>query len=91
MRKQRKLTVWLHAPHEMADIREGRHSLHFGNYWDFHPGCYGPEMVFADGSKIDFSKEWTEDIRRPRQVAEMIAERIGATVEVKHRKTPFDC
>ena len=75
----------------MADLREGSHSLRFGNYWDFHAGCCGAKMIFADGSVMDFSKEWTNEIRRPLSVAEMVAKKIGAEVIVKKRKTPFDC
>ena len=87
---KRKLTLWLHQPSDMADLKEGKHSLHFGNEWDFHAGCMGTKMFFADGSVIDFKKEWTEDIRRPKQVAEMVAEKIGAEIVVKYRKTPFE-
>ena len=91
-KKQRKLTLWLHEDHEMASLNEGRHVLHFGNYWDFHAGCHGTEMVFADGTVIDFAKEWDEDnIRRPHAVAYMVAAKIGAAVEVKYRTTPFKC
>ena len=89
--KNRKITLWLHAKEEMAAIREGKHTLLLGNYWDFHAGCYGTEMVFADGSKIDFAEEWGENIRGPLPVAEMIARRISATIEIKKRKTPFNC
>lgn len=87
----RKLTLWLHEETEMAALMEGRHVLHLGNYWDFHAGCHGPIMRFADGTDVDFSVEWTDDIRRPLRVAEMVAEKIGATVTVKYRKTPFKC
>lgn len=88
---KRKLTLWLYEPHEMAELKEGRHGLIIGNYWDFHAGCYGTKMFFADGSEIDFADEWTESIRRPWAVAEMVAKRIGATVVTKKRKTPFQC
>jgi len=88
---ERKLTLWFYEPHEMADLKEGDHSLRFGNYWDFHGGCYGTEIVFADGSIIDFNEEWTDDIRDPWQVAKMVAKCIGATVEEQKRKTPFEC
>jgi hypothetical protein len=89
--KQRKLTLWLHEKSKMASLKEGRFQLHFGNYWDFHAGCYGTKMLFADGSEIDFEAVWHEGIRRPWSVAEMVAKRIGATVETKFRKTPFEC
>ena len=89
-KKRRKLTLWIHEPYEMAALKEGNHVLHIGNYWDFHAGCYGTEMIFADGSSIDFKKEWTEHIRRPLAVAHMVANKIGADVVVKYRKTPFD-
>jgi hypothetical protein len=90
-KKQRKLTLWLHEEYEMAALMEGRYILHLGNYWDFHAGCHGSVMLFADGTKIDFDKEWTDEINRPWSVAEMVAEKIGATVETKCRKTPFKC
>lgn len=32
---KRKLTLWLYEPHEMAELKEWWHSLHFGNYLDF--------------------------------------------------------
>lgn len=89
--KKRILTLYLYEPHEMAELKDGRHSLFLGNYTDFHAGCCGTEIIFADGSKIDFKKEWTDDIRRPRAVAEMVAQHIGASLVIKKRKTPFDC
>jgi hypothetical protein len=89
--KARVLTLWLYEPHEMAELKEGRHTLHLGNYWDFHAGCSGSVMIFADGTRIDFKKEWNETIRRPLPVANMVAAKIGATVVIKHRKTPFNC
>ena len=88
---KRKLTLWLYEPDEMADLREGDHTLHFGNYWDFHAGCSGTVMQFKDGTEIDFKKEWHNGIRRPREVAEMVAKKIGAEVLVKHKKTPIEC
>lgn len=91
MKKQRKLTLWLYEPHEMAELKEGRHTLHMGNYWDFYAGCSGTEIIFADGSVIDFDKQWTDAIRRPKPMAEMVAKRIGATLEIKRRKTPIEC
>lgn len=71
--KQRKLTLWLYSPHEMAELKEGKWTLHLGNYWDFHAGCQGTVMIFADGSKIDYAKEWTDQISTPQSVAEMVA------------------
>ena len=88
---KRKLTLWLYGPHEMADLKEGRHRLHRGNYWDFHAGCSGTLMHFKDGTTIDFEKEWHDGIRRPREVAEMVAKKIGAVVVVKNKKTPIEC
>lgn len=85
----RLLTLWIYEPHEMADLREGRTSLHCGNYWDFHAGCSGTKMHFKH-EVIDFKNEWTEDIRTPHEVAEMVAKKIGATVRVKTRRTPFN-
>ncbi len=75
----------------MAELKEGKRQLHFCNYWDFHAGCYGTKIDFADGSVIDFKTEWNDEVRRPWSVAEMVAKRIGATVETKRRKTPFKC
>jgi len=86
---KRKLTLWLHEGHEMADLREGNHSLHYGNYWDFHAGCMGTEIVFADGSVIDFADSWTGEIRRPHRMAQMVADKIGAELVIKIRKPPF--
>ena len=74
----------------MADLREGNHSLIFGGFMDFHAGCMGSEMIFADGSTIDFFEEWNERVRRPWTVAEMVAKKIGADVVTKYRKTPFN-
>lgn len=89
--KCRKLTLWLHKPYKMAELKEGRHSLYLGNYWDFHAGCHGAEMLFADGTILDFGKEWTEEVRSPVAVLHMVAQRIGAETEIKYRKTPIDC
>lgn len=86
----KKITVELYEPHEMAQIRVGREVVHLGNYWDFHAGCHGP-IKHIGGKRVDFSKEWTEDIRRPVPVAHMIAAKIGGEVVVKHRKTPIGC
>jgi hypothetical protein len=88
---KRKLTLWLYEPHEMAELKDGNHTLHFGNYWDFHAGCHGTEMRFADGSTIDFDEEWTDEINQPWSVAKMVADKIGAVVITKRRKTPFNC
>jgi len=88
---KRKITVWLYEPHEMAEVKEGDFSLNMGNYWDFHSGCAGTVQPFADGTEIDFDKEWTDDINRPIPFAEMVAKKINATVEIKYRKTPFEC
>lgn len=90
MSKQRKLTLWVYEQHEMAALKEGRTLLHIGNYWDFHPGCMGTKIHLRDGV-IDFAKEWKEIIRQPWSVAEMVAKKIGATVVVKKRRTPFNC
>jgi hypothetical protein len=91
MAKKRKLTLWFYEPHDMACLKEGRKELFLGNFWDFHAGCMGTEFEFADGTVINFDKQWTENIRSPLSVAQMVANEIGATIEIKHRKTPFDC
>lgn len=90
-KKQRVLTLWLYEPYEMAKLKDGRCTLHVGNYWDFHAGCSGTKISFKDGNIIDFEKEWTDGIRRPWSMAEMVAKKIGATVVIKKRKTPFKC
>jgi hypothetical protein len=87
-----KLTLWIHQKHEMAELREGRsHSLFLGNFWDFHAGCGGTKLTFADGTTVDFREEWTDSIRRPRPMARMVADKMGAELTVRYRKTPFDC
>lgn len=91
MSKCKKITLWVHEESEMASLQDGKKVLHFGNYWDFHAGCYGTEITFSDGTTIDFYKEWTDDIRSPMDVAEMVAKKIGANIVVKKRKTQFDC
>ena len=83
----RKLTLWIYEPHDMARLNEGRHELFYGNFWDFHSACCGTKIDFADGTEIDFAKEWTGS--GPYFVADMVAKKIGATVEVRHRKTEF--
>ncbi len=89
--KPRKLTLWIYEPDEMAELREGVHQLRLGNYWDFHAGCSGTKMLFKDGKVIDFKKEWNDMVRTPMSVAQMVALKIGATVDVKYRKTPIEC
>lgn len=76
-------------PHQMALLKDGKTWLHYGNFWDFHAECHGTKKQLADGSIIDLKKEWTDDIRGPHAVANMIAKRINAEVVVKIRKTPF--
>ena len=88
--KARYITLWIHSETEMAEIKEGRETLHSGNFWDFHAGCYGTVITFEDGSEIDFEHEWTDEIRRPWSVAEMIADKIGAEVITRERETPFN-
>jgi hypothetical protein len=85
--KRRKLTLWFYEPHDMAQLREGNHSIHYGNVWDFHPGCHGPVKIMKDGTEIDLEKEW--DSSDPMVLAELVAKKIDADIEVKYRKTPF--
>ncbi|MHC4799321.1 MAG: hypothetical protein ACYTF1_22010 [Planctomycetota bacterium] len=82
------LTLWLHYPSEMAELREGKsETLFIGNFWDFHPGCHGTEITFANGDTIDFIDEW--DFVGPKPTARMIANKINAKLVIKERKTPF--
>lgn len=90
-KKKRVLTLSLYEPHEMAVLKEGKHVLFLGNYWDFHSGCCGTEITFEDGVTIDFEHQWNDGIRRPWSMAEMVAKKIGATVETKYRKRPIPC
>jgi hypothetical protein len=87
--EQRTLTIEYYWPHSMACLREGDHVLRYGNLWDFHAGCNGPVLRFADGTKIDFRDEWHDDIRRPDTLAKMVADRIGASIVTVDRDTPF--
>lgn len=75
----------------MAEIREGVHRLCLGNYWDFHAGCSGTQVRFKDGTIIDFKDEWPRNLSMPTFIAKMIADRIGATLVMKQRKTPIEC
>ncbi len=89
-RTPRKLILWIHEKTQMALLKHGTEEMCFGNYWDFHAGCSGTKMILEGGKVIDFKKEWTEDIRYPHAVAEMVSKKLGIPYCTKYRKTHFD-
>jgi hypothetical protein len=87
--KQKPLTLKIWERNEMAELVQGKESLHLGNFWDFHAGCMGTEFIFEDGSKHDFEKEWTDEIRTPEAVAEMVASYLDTTFKIKRYPTKW--
>jgi hypothetical protein len=83
-----KITLYIDGDTEMAQIKIGKKILFLGNFWDFHPGTHGADFEI-NGKTISFKKEWTEDIDTPKAVAEMIAAKIGAELEIKKESLEF--
>lgn len=88
--KKRHLTLELYKPSEMARLMDGRHEIFLGNYWDFHAGCHGTELIMRDGKTIDLKDEWISN--RPFGLASLLTKKLGyEPFVVIDRKTPIEC
>jgi len=39
-----KVRLSIYEPHDMARVTVNGEEIFLGNFWDFHPGCYGTKF-----------------------------------------------
>ncbi len=88
-----------YEPSEMAQVVVNRRVVFIGNFWDFHPGCYGTEITVRDNTKnpinIDLDDVWGRKCSA-KTLANLIAMKLKALghqtkVSSKERKTAIAC
>lgn len=80
------ITLHVYHPHKMAEVKQGKHSIFLGNFWDFHPGCHGTKFPLEDGTSIEITNFYGAT-----DFALKVANKINGKVVVKMRKRPIPC